>query len=60
MGFSNVYFVWYFIWLYGDFLATIFASIDGLFRGFEGYDWVDEYEQAYVNWYNIIITDILE
>ncbi|CDW84747.1 UNKNOWN [Stylonychia lemnae] len=59
LGLHNLWIFWYFIYLWGSALSSFFAFWTGLFAGFDGDDWVSEYESALNHYKDIIINDFL-
>ena len=59
MGLHNLWIFWYFIYLMGMGVVNLIAFFTGLLKGFDGNDFVQEYEAAQAEWYSKIITDFL-
>ncbi|CDW77699.1 UNKNOWN [Stylonychia lemnae] len=59
LGLHNLWIFWYFIYLWGMGIVSFISFWTGLFAGFDGNDWVSEYEDAISTWRGKIITDFL-
>ena len=61
LGFSNLpYFIWFFVELYGSFLAMLMGGVNAMVYGVQDKDNFKQYYHfGYEQWYDVIVLGIL-
>jgi hypothetical protein len=61
LGFSNLpYFIWFFVEMYGSFLAMLMGGVNALVYGSkDNYNYKEYYHFGFDQWYDIIVLGVL-